>query len=121
MMINISVISSRQESNMSIDSIYAMLARPVQAVSERKRIVEQVKNASAISADSHEAPQSQLPPNISHKMPIQRQEAPLQDRRAKPRTVNEKKNVGNKIRRMKSDKRFSTRGETASQHIDIEV
>ena len=93
---------------MSIDSIYAMLARPVQAVSERKRIVEQVK-------------QSQLPPSITHKMPIQRQEAPRQERRAKPRTVNEKKNLGSRMRRMKTDKRFSTRGETASQLIDIEV
>jgi hypothetical protein len=106
---------------MSIDSIYAMLARPVQAVRERKRIVEQVKNASAISADSHEAPQSQLPPNITHKMPMQRQETPRQERRTKPLTVNAKKNIGSRIRRMKTDKRFSTRGETASQHIDIEV
>ncbi|AZG71777.1 hypothetical protein [Shewanella livingstonensis] len=106
---------------MSIDSIYAMLARPVQAVSERKRIVEQVKKASAISADSHEAPQSQLPPSITHKVLIQRQETPRQEKRAKPQTVNEKKNLGSRIRRMKADKRFSTRGETASLHIDIEV
>ncbi|MGI2104166.1 hypothetical protein ACRN9A_03225 [Shewanella frigidimarina] len=106
---------------MSIDSIYAMLARPVQAVSERKRIVEQVKQVSAINADSHEAPQSQLPPGITHKMPIQRQEAPRQERRAKPRTVDEKKTFGSRTRRMKTDKRFSTRGETASQLIDIEV
>lgn len=106
---------------MSIDSIYAMLARPVQAVSERKRIVENVKHTSAISADSHEAPQSQLPPNIAHKVPIQRKEAPRQERRSKPRTVNEKKNGASRIRPMKTDKRFSTRGETTSQHIDIEV
>ena len=106
---------------MSIDSIYAMLARPVQAVSEYKRIVKQVSNVSPISADSHEAPQSQLPPSVNHKIAIQRQEAPRQERRAKPRTVNDKKNIGSRIRRMKSDDRFSTRGESASQHIDIEV
>ncbi|MGX9461027.1 hypothetical protein ACWXWU_07235 [Shewanella sp. A14] len=106
---------------MSIDSIYAMLARPVKAVSERKRIVEQVKNVSAISADSHEAPQSQLPPSHLHKTPILRQETPRQERRAKPRTIDEKKNFGSRIKRMKTDKRFSTRGETASHLIDIEV
>ncbi|QDE29596.1 MULTISPECIES: hypothetical protein [Shewanella] len=106
---------------MSIDSIYAMLARPVQAVSEHKRIVKQVSNVSPISADSHEAPQSQLPPSVSHKIAIQRQDAPRQERRAKPRTVNDKKNIGSRIRRMKSDDRFSTRGESSSQHIDIEV
>ena len=106
---------------MSIDSIYAMLARPVQAVSEHKRIVKQVSSVSPISADSHETPQSQLPPSISHKVAIQRQEVPHQERRAKPLTVNDKKNNGSRIRRMKSDERFSTRGENTSHQIDIEV
>jgi len=106
---------------MSIDSIYAMLARPVPAVSEYKRIVEQVKHVSAISADRHETPQSQLPANMTHTTLIQRQEAPHQERRAKPRTIHDKKNSGSRMRRMNTDKRFSTRGATASQHIDIEV
>ncbi len=49
---------------MGLDSIYAMLARPVKAVFQPKREVEQVKTSSAIAPDSHEAPQSQLPPEI---------------------------------------------------------
>lgn len=45
-----------------LDSIYAMLATPKRATSDKKRRVERVNTTSAISADSHEAPQSQLPP-----------------------------------------------------------
>lgn len=47
---------------MGLDSIYAMLARPVQALSTRKRNVNKVSLTDAIHPDSHEAPQSQLPP-----------------------------------------------------------
>lgn len=102
---------------MSIDSIYAMLARPVRAVSEHRRVVEQVNKTSAINADSHETPQSQLPPHIAPtKKALVRKE-----RRLTLRTVDGKKSTGNRLRRMNTDERFSTRGETASQHIDIEV
>jgi len=48
-----------------LDSIYAMLAKPVQAIRENKRVVEQLDKDTAIAADSHEAPQSQLPPKIT--------------------------------------------------------
>ncbi|GGP51974.1 hypothetical protein [Shewanella saliphila] len=106
---------------MSIDSIYAMLARPVRAVSEHRRIVEQVNRTSAISADSHEAPQSQLPPHITHKPVIHKKTLVRKERRSKLRTIDDKKNTGSRLRRMATDERFSTRGETASQHIDIEV
>lgn len=106
---------------MSIDSIYAMLARPVRAVSERRRIVEQVKNTSALNADSHEAPQSQLPPKITHQTLVAKKALVRKERRAKLRTIDDKKNLGSRLRRMTTDERFSTRGETASQHIDIEV
>ncbi|MGI2175893.1 hypothetical protein [Shewanella ulleungensis] len=106
---------------MSIDSIYAMLARPVRAVSERRRIVEQVRGTSAISADSHEAPQSQLPPHITHKTVVTKKTFVRKERRSKFRTIDDKKNLGSRLRRMNTDERFSTRGESASQHIDIEV
>lgn len=106
---------------MSIDSIYAMLARPVRAVSERRRIVEQVRSTSAISPDSHEAPQSQLPPHIPHKTLMAKKALVRKERRSKLRTIEDKKNVGSRLRRMNTDERFSTRGETPSQHIDIEV
>ncbi|MGI2171780.1 hypothetical protein ACROAE_16580 [Shewanella sp. MF05960] len=106
---------------MSIDSIYAMLARPVRAVSERRRIVEQVRGSSAISADSHEAPQSQLPPHITHKTVVAKKVLLRKERRSTLRSIDDKKNDGSRLRRMNTDERFSTRGETASQLIDIEI
>ncbi|WP_372872366.1 hypothetical protein [Shewanella sp.] len=48
-----------------LDSIYAMLAAPVKATLERRRRVKQLDNDTAIDKDSHEAPQSQLPPQKS--------------------------------------------------------
>ncbi|WP_445946612.1 hypothetical protein [Shewanella sp.] len=48
---------------MGLDSIYAMLARPVQALYNRKRNVSKVSLTDDIHPDSHESPQSQLPPN----------------------------------------------------------
>ncbi|GIU19152.1 hypothetical protein [Shewanella glacialipiscicola] len=47
-----------------LDSIYAMLAQPVKAVLHPKRVVDQVNSATANAADSHESPQSQLPPTL---------------------------------------------------------
>ncbi|MGL5408046.1 MAG: hypothetical protein ACRDAP_04860 [Shewanella sp.] len=47
-----------------LDSLYAMLAQPVTAQLQPKRIVDQVGGASANAADSHERPQSQLPPAL---------------------------------------------------------
>lgn len=47
-----------------LDSIYAMLAQPVKAVFHPKRVVDQVSSASANAPDSHETPQSQLPPAL---------------------------------------------------------
>ena len=49
---------------MNLDSIYSMLSTPVRLVSHRKRIVDRVDDSSEIAADSHEAPQSQLPPTL---------------------------------------------------------
>ncbi|MGL5358226.1 MAG: hypothetical protein ACRDBI_00650 [Shewanella sp.] len=47
-----------------LDSLYAMQAKPVTAQLQPKRIVEQPGGASANAADSHESPQSQLPPAL---------------------------------------------------------
>ncbi|WP_153914477.1 hypothetical protein [Shewanella sp. TC10] len=49
---------------MSLDSIYAITARPPRQVDGVKRNVKKVSDSDSISADSHEAPQSQLPPEI---------------------------------------------------------
>ena len=57
---------------MSLDSIYSILATPVRLVSTHKRIVKQVDVGSEINADSHEAPQSQLPPMRNQKHHIEK-------------------------------------------------
>lgn len=65
-----------------LDSLYAMLARPVQASIKRKRIVEEAENSSGITADSHESPQSQLPPDLERRQTIEdRRGASRGDRR----------------------------------------
>lgn len=50
-----------------LDSLYAMLAQPVKSVLTPKRIVDQVSSATANAPDSHETPQSQLPPTLNAK------------------------------------------------------
>ncbi len=50
---------------MSLDTIYAITATPPKQVGSFKRDVKKVSNSNALDADSHEAPQSQLPPNTS--------------------------------------------------------
>ena len=50
-----------------LDSLYAMLARPIQQVVKRKRVVEQTEHTDPIHSDSHEAPQSQLPPHLERR------------------------------------------------------
>lgn len=67
----------------SLDSVYAMLARPVIQVSKRKRIVEQTEHIEAIHADSHEAPQAQLPPHLERRKQKERRANPRGDRRGR--------------------------------------
>ncbi|MGE6650514.1 hypothetical protein ACQKE0_14680 [Shewanella colwelliana] len=65
-----------------LDSLYAMLARPVRQVTQRKRMVEQTEHIEGVHADSHEAPQSQLPPNLERRHNIfERRESSRGDRR----------------------------------------
>ncbi|UJF22459.1 hypothetical protein [Shewanella sp. OMA3-2] len=46
---------------MSLDSIYAMLSKPAQFITQRKRIVNSVSVSSEITPDSHDDPQAELP------------------------------------------------------------
>jgi hypothetical protein len=48
-----------------LDSLYAMLARPVTANVKLKRKVVEPHQGKDIAEDSHESPQSQLPPRIT--------------------------------------------------------
>lgn len=51
-----------------LDSYYAMIAQPVKAVLQPKRVVDQVRSATANAPDSHETPQSQLPPTLEQSL-----------------------------------------------------
>ncbi|MFT5789785.1 MAG: hypothetical protein ACI8SJ_001904 [Shewanella sp.] len=61
----------------SLDSVYAMLARPPLREIKQKNGVKPVDNSAAIAADSHEQPQSQLPPHLERRQS-------REDRRKKP-------------------------------------
>ncbi|MCE9786532.1 hypothetical protein [Shewanella chilikensis] len=99
---------------MGLDSIYAMLARPVKAVFQPKREVEQVKTSSAIAPDSHEAPQSQLPPEIDKRERIG-------DRRKEQKGFARERRKHN--RRQEDEERDESRAqeEGKGQIIDIDV
>ena len=51
----------------SLDSVYAMLAKPATSKIKSKQQVNKVDNGAAIAADSHEAPQAQLPPHLERR------------------------------------------------------
>ncbi|GIU33254.1 hypothetical protein L2719_09255 [Shewanella schlegeliana] len=51
----------------SLDSVYAMLARPVSPKVKSKKKVKKIDNSAQIAADSHESPQSQLPPHLERR------------------------------------------------------
>ncbi|BAJ04014.1 hypothetical protein [Shewanella violacea] len=58
-----------------LDSLYAMLARPIRLTIKRKRLmVEEADNSASITADDHETPQSQ-------QSSLERRQS-LEDRRA---------------------------------------
>jgi hypothetical protein len=68
-----------------------MLARPVQASIKRKRIVEETENSSGITEDSHEAPQSQLPPDLERRHIFQdRRSGAHGDRRKQEKQTDDK-------------------------------
>ncbi|MCG9730725.1 hypothetical protein L1D44_12860 [Shewanella sp. Isolate13] len=51
----------------SLDSVYAMLARPVSPKVKTKKQIKKIDNTAQIAADSHEPPQSQLPPHLERR------------------------------------------------------
>ncbi|WP_434939350.1 hypothetical protein ACRWQN_00135 [Shewanella sp. HL-SH8] len=62
---------------MSLDSIYAMLSKPVQFITQRKRIVNRVSVSSEIAPDSHEDQQAELTsPNTEHVRHTQAKQKP---------------------------------------------
>ncbi|NMH66380.1 hypothetical protein [Shewanella salipaludis] len=96
----------------SLDSMYAMLARPVRSVFRPKRTVEPVAAATKIATDSHEAPQSQLPPRLERrKTSIDRRRDPDADRRHHTETD----------RRRSSRQETDANSQTPTDHIDVEV
>ncbi|GIU11611.1 MULTISPECIES: hypothetical protein [unclassified Shewanella] len=51
----------------SLDSVYAMLAKPATSKLKTKQQVKKIDNSAAIAPDSHEAPQAQLPPHLERR------------------------------------------------------
>jgi hypothetical protein len=74
-----------------LDSLYAMLARPATASIKLKRKVVQASHSTEMAEDSHEAPQSQLPPKIINTMADRRKPTNKQYIRAYDRRLQRKK------------------------------
>lgn len=106
-----------------LDSIYAMLAQPAKAVFHPKRVVDQVSSTTANAPDSHEPPQSQLPPTIEGR------DAKVRDRRKESDAKrNKKRRESDKQSKLKEGLVLEVTDDTAeinkqsSQHIiDVEV
>ncbi|RTR29255.1 hypothetical protein [Shewanella atlantica] len=97
-----------------LDSLYAMLARPIPAVIKRKRVVEETEYIKGIAADSHEAPQSQLPPNLERRHAIE-------DRRGSPRGDRRGQTEKEEERKKELAKAQQEAIESPLPHIDIDV
>ena len=106
-----------------LDSIYAMLAQPVKAVLHPKRVVDQVSSATANAPDSHETPQSQLPPTLEG------HDAKVRERRKDAdNNKNKKRRASDEPEELKEGVVLEVTDDTAeikkppSQHIiDVEV
>ncbi|QYJ85816.1 hypothetical protein K0I73_16880 [Shewanella mesophila] len=81
----------------ALDSLYAMLARPVVKVDKRKRVVEQTEDIDSIHADSHEAPQSQLPPHLERRRHLERRTTSRGDRRGKAKKEEEQQKIQEEV------------------------
>ena len=78
-----------------LDSLYAMLARPIQRSIERKRLmVEETNNTASIAADDHGAPQSQLPQSLNRRKSSE--DRRRSDRRGAPESKEETEDETNK-------------------------
>ncbi|MDO6680061.1 hypothetical protein [Shewanella sp. 4_MG-2023] len=89
---------------MNLDILYAVTARPPRQVTTPKKEVKKVTDSAVISADSHEAPQTQLPPAPQTQLPP----APL-TRKQLAQTNNT------------DDANPATNDDTNFKHIDIEI
>lgn len=67
---------------MNLDSLYAITARPPKQVGTFKRDVKKVSDSGVINADSHEAPQSQLPPESLDTAELSKKNSPDESNKA---------------------------------------
>lgn len=107
-----------------LDSLYAMLAQPVKAVLHPKRVVDQVSSTTANAPDSHESPQSQLPPTLEGRDTRVREDR----RKQSDARRNKKRRASDESDKLKQGMVLEVTDDTAeinkppSQHIiDIEV
>lgn len=77
-----------------LDSLYAMLARPIRLSFARKRLMVEQTDKSASIADDHRTPESQLPPSLERrKSPQDRRRG---DRRGAPASQQEREDASKK-------------------------
>lgn len=97
-----------------LDSIYAMLARPVKYLERKKRIVKQLDETASISPDSHETPQSQLPPKYERRQTTV-------DRRRTPRVGTTEDRRGAERRKQDALKAEQEATKDPLPHVNIDV
>lgn len=104
---------------MGLDSIYAMTAVPARATLEKKRVVEQVKKSDAIHPDSHETPQSQLPPKTEARKPRKGERRKNADDAEKPRVDRRMTKGRRQGEEEAQDEQVVTDDNSPFEHIDI--
>ncbi|MFB2683370.1 hypothetical protein [Shewanella mangrovisoli] len=103
-----------------LDSLYAMLAQPAKPVFTPKRVVDQVSGATANAPDSHETPQSQLPPTLDVKV-RERRKNDNASRNKKRRASDKQQGLKEGVVLEVTDDTADTAQSPSKHIIDIEV
>ncbi|MEL4282650.1 MULTISPECIES: hypothetical protein [Shewanella] len=103
-----------------LDSLYAMLAQPAKPVFTPKRVVDQVSGATANAPDSHETPQSQLPPTLDVKV-RERRKNDNASRNKKRRASDKQQDLKEGVVLEVTDDTADTAQSPSKHIIDIEV
>lgn len=104
---------------MGLDSIYAMTAVPARSALEKKRIVEQVKKGDAIHSDSHETPQSQLPPKTEARKPRKGERRKNEEETDKPRVDRRMSKGRREGEEEDTQEQKITNDDSPFEHIDV--
>lgn len=104
----------------SLDSVYAMLARPPVREIKQKKGVKAIDNSAAISADSHEQPQS--PPRLERRQyNEERQKKTPHDDRLEATLERRKNNVKDRRHDEEQPTSIDNEDDSPFPHIDINI